>query len=159
MAFTSPWQSAALRRCRVVFTRSRWITSRGRGSRWHWCCRWLRLGRAGASSTWPISSLRKIPTNGIRAKFQRFRSRRLSAVELLLPPTAERGVELHQRGALVQTGTGEVELCREPVCLAGQDLEIAGGSGAVTQVGQARCILCGGREALLMLAKFAVLGV
>ena len=73
----------------------------------------------------------------------------------LLPAAAEGRVELDEGEGFVLLRGDEIELRGEEVGVGGEDLEVAGGSALVTDAGEARGVLCGGDELLLLFASVA----
>src|SRR5258705_5804525 len=62
----------------------------------------------------------------------------VSIQSLLLPPSAKRGVQLHQREQLLQPGPRQLQLGIEEVRLAGQHFQIAGDAAAIADIRQSR---------------------
>ena len=73
----------------------------------------------------------------------------------LLPAAAEGGVELDEGEGFVLLRGDESELRVEEVGVVGEDFEVAGGSALIADAGEARGVLRGGDELLLLDAGVA----
>jgi hypothetical protein len=73
---------------------------------------------------------------------------------LLLPAAAEGLVKLNEREKFVGLGLRKIKFGREVIGSVGENLEVAGHSTFVANIGKARCTLGGGGEKFLLLAKF-----
>ena len=81
------------------------------------------------------------------------------AVGLLLPPSAQTLIELHQGQQLVLLCLDQVKFGRKIIRFIGEHLEIASDSTAVPHVGQPRRILRGVHEQLFLFTKLLCLAV
>src|SRR5580704_18073284 len=78
---------------------------------------------------------------------------------LLLPAAAEGLVDLDESEEFVGLGLGKIEFGAEIVGFVGENLEVAGYSAFITNVGKARGIFGGGSEKFLLLPKFEILAI
>ena len=78
---------------------------------------------------------------------------------LLLPPSPQCVVELHQRQPFIALGLCQAELGIEVACVAVKHFKITGGATAIANICQSSCILRGRVEQLLLLPEFLILTV
>jgi len=73
---------------------------------------------------------------------------------LLLPAAAEGLIELNKGEEFVSLCLRKIEFCGEVVGLVGENLEVAGYTTLIANVGKPRGTLGGGSEKFLLLSKF-----
>ena len=78
---------------------------------------------------------------------------------LLLPAAAEGLVDLDESEEFVGLGLGKIEFGGEVVGFVGENLEVAGYSTFIPNVGKARGIFGGGGEKFLLLPKFEIFAI
>ncbi len=78
---------------------------------------------------------------------------------LLLPAAAEGLINRNECQEFVGLGLGKIEFGGEVVGFVSENLEVAGYSTGIANVGEARGILGGRGEKLLLLAKFSIFAI
>src|SRR5258708_15917373 len=77
----------------------------------------------------------------------------------LLPSTGQGFVEFHEDQQFVELGRRQCKFGGEIVGFICEDFEVTGNTTAVPHVRETRCVLCGGNQEFLLLAKLLCLAV